>query len=75
VFVVLSSGCSFWNYIHSHSSLVLCSFGLDQCPVPRESYRLLYRARHRNGRLLEAPRDGKYTVKVRGVFAQGWMSP
>jgi hypothetical protein len=30
--------------------------------------------RHKNGRLLEPPRDEKYTLKVRRVFAQGWMS-
>jgi hypothetical protein len=31
----------------------------------------LYRVRHRNGRLLEPPRDGKYMLKVRGAFARG----
>jgi hypothetical protein len=31
-----------------------------------------YRARHRNGRLLEQPRGGKYVLKATEVFAQGW---
>jgi hypothetical protein len=35
----------------------------------------VYRVLHRNGRLLESPRDAEYTLKVRGVFAQGWRSP
>jgi len=43
--------------------------------VKGENCNKLYRVRHRNGRLLEPPRDGKYTLKVRGVFAQGWRSP
>jgi len=36
---------------------------------------MFYRMRHRNGQLLKPARDGKYTFKVRGVFAHGWSSP